>query len=132
VSGARERERAPWFPRPGRVAVSNELIWIGRAAIKHSSVAIIFEFFWPRGIGRAQRSHEFVLVPRTEEDVVTPLCLRIPNAVLGKGQPLLDGGYARHIAKTTGMRTADRCIEGLVGYAFVDEIVRSNDRPRLP
>src|SRR4030095_16434264 len=82
-----------------RVAMMDDLIRIGGAAIHHCAIAVGLEHLSWYVLCRAERAEEFVFVPRPEQDVITPFSIRVIDSVFGELWSLLDSGGAGHVAE---------------------------------
>ena len=82
------------FPLPRRIGMADDLVRVGRAAIDHGAIAVGFKLLARRVLGGAQRGKKLLFVPRSEQNVIAPLCIRVFDAVCGELRPLLDSRRA--------------------------------------
>ena len=120
------------FALTHRVRVPDNLVRVRRAAIDHGAVAVGFELRARGMLRRPERGEELVLVPRSEQDVIAPLDIRVFDPVFSQLRGLLDGRDARHITESARVRAPHRHIERPIRQALVNEVVLRDDSRRVP
>ena len=120
------------FALTHRVRVPDDLVRVRRAAINHGAVAVGLELRAWRILRRPERGEELVLVPRPEQDVITPLRIRVFDPVFSQLRGLLDGRDAGHITEPARVRAPHRHVERPIRQALVNEIVLRDNRRRMP
>src|SRR5436189_5070455 len=96
---------------PFRAGMTDHLIWIGRAAVDDRTIAVRLELFgWSVFCG-AQGREKFLLIPGSEQHVITPVGVGIFDSIFCKLRSLLVGCGAGHVAKAACVRSSARNIK---------------------
>ena len=114
------------------VGMMNDLVGVGGAAIDDGAVPIGLEARGRRALGGAERGEKFCLVPRAQEQVIAPLCIRVLDTEPGKGGRLLDRRRTGDIAEAASVGATHSDIESPIGEAFVNEVVLRNENWGVP
>jgi hypothetical protein len=104
------RVRSELAPAAGS-GMGDDLIGVGGAALNHRAIAVRLELLAGRVFRTAQRSQKFVLIPGAQQDVITPLGVRVRDPVIFQLRILFDGRGAGNITEPTGVGAADGDIE---------------------